>query len=863
MEEVSIEVYDIAKALYNDDNCDILVGRDGRVENTDVLTDYEDFNGYEMDCSEADYNKAVEYLKSLLSNVKFYTDHNRYLELNDNHTLYNIEVPEGKQLDLETYQAIVDLGLQSLEEKINTSVYALGRSGRHICIDDTFNNLVNYSQYQTEQKECEAWVIQQVEKEFNNEENELSLHKGEYVDTCLNCGETVIYTDKDIFTDIDGSYVQCPNCGASFDVDVQPTEKEEAKSEKSNYEKGLEYLENIAKEEGAKEYEIVEDTYEYPNGLMLIIYSDAEHENEVDHICIDLDNLDEVLKEDCSQASGIAGKVTLFGSKDNIQEDKKENKQTEGVTTPSGKYDINEYNKICDKLKQAYKDAWANKISYAELENIKRQSGLSNAELQSIQYNASREEDKKEESSKLTETSDNELEKQKQDLRARERQALKDIGDPDPDNLIGRAKRLPAEKWNEFKKEEDRLSAIEMIHSILIYTDSKLWTEKYVMEDKYMQDYINDLGEDTVRDIVNKEIADFKENATVQKDVYTDSEGVSYNSLDWKKKTEDINLTEAIKHFETTKRLPVEKTLNDLLSKKGIDTNEYRICVSSESDDYAEYGATEYRVDLCKADDMYNGEPISFTTEKELISTMLREPKDYEQVIKWLEQIYTDIENGKFDKYKTKTEEALDNKLQEEETSQTISEKLNTGVLPIVDTDMYSLNDVLPENATQEELDNIVKEIATPYIKENIQKVFKTAEVNPIGVYHPKQYNYSGDELEFNLNVSSQEFDTLKEKVLSDTQFANFIKEAYSSSSGFISTMPTTLDEFETADVWQQLVQIIMFELKDEELTDVNEAYLNDFLDAVNNEFPTEEEIDESKACLGLSEKELQEKLSK
>lgn len=216
---------------------------------------------------------------------------------------------------------------------------------------------------------------------------------------------------------------------------------------------------------------------------------------------------------------------------------------TEGkVTTMSGTYNTEEYNKICDELKQAYKDAWNGKISYTELEDKKKSSGLSNGELSSIQYIASREDDKKEESSKLTETSDDELEKLEQDLRAREIQALKDIGDPDPDNLMGIAKRLPAEQYSKFEKEQAILDTIRMIHSILIYTDSKLWTEKYVMESKYMQDYINDLGRDTVKDIVNKEIADFKANATIQRGVYTDSEGVSYNSLGWKKKTEAKSL---------------------------------------------------------------------------------------------------------------------------------------------------------------------------------------------------------------------------------------------------------------------------------------------------------------------------------
>ena len=75
---------------------------------------------------------------------------------------------------------------------------------------------------------------------------------------------------------------------------------------------------------------------------------------------------------------------------------------TEGkVTTTSGTYDTDKYDEICNKVKQAYKDTWAGKISYSDLEDIKKQSGLSNGELSSIQYMASRETDKKEETKKF------------------------------------------------------------------------------------------------------------------------------------------------------------------------------------------------------------------------------------------------------------------------------------------------------------------------------------------------------------------------------------------------------------------------------------------------------------------------------
>lgn len=56
-----------------------------------------------------------------------------------------------------------------------------------------------------------------------------------------------------------------------------------------SYTKAYDYLESIAKDRHESFYEIVEDSYEYDNGLLLIVYSDSKHENEKYHICIDID----------------------------------------------------------------------------------------------------------------------------------------------------------------------------------------------------------------------------------------------------------------------------------------------------------------------------------------------------------------------------------------------------------------------------------------------------------------------------------------------------------------------------------------------------------------------------------------------
>lgn len=144
----------------------------------------------------------------------------------------------------------------------------------------------------------------------------------------------------------------------------------------------------------------------------------------------------------------------------------------------------------------------------------------------------------------MKESTNSDIKRMRQDLYARERQALKDLGDPNWEDLVGLKDRLPEEQFDAFMKEEGKIRAIEMIHSILTYTDPEYWTTDYVMSNKYMKKYIEELGEDVVSDIVNQEIEEYKNNAIIDKDTYTDSEGVTYNSVRFKNEsamTEDID----------------------------------------------------------------------------------------------------------------------------------------------------------------------------------------------------------------------------------------------------------------------------------------------------------------------------------
>lgn len=202
----------------------------------------------------------------------------------------------------------------------------------------------------------------------------------------------------------------------------------------------------------------------------------------------------------------------------------------------------------------------------------------------------------------------------------------------------------------------------------------------------------------------------------------------------------------------------------------------------------------------------------------------------------------TDIEN-------VDDEENLvveENKQVTEASSNTIKEELNTGTLPVVNVDMYSLSDNLYEyDIDQKELDDIVLEIAPKYIEDTLSEILPNVSVIAKSVYHPKQYNYSGDELEFDLVVDSNAYEELKEKTLNNPEFKQFLKDNYSSRSGFVSFMADDLDDFKTQEEWKQMVQVIMFNIPEDKIELNNDQYITEFMDNVYmNYAPIDDEDD-------------------
>ena len=110
-------------------------------------------------------------------------------------------------------------------------------------------------------------------------------------------------------------------------------------------------------------------------------------------------------------------------------------------------------------------------------------------------------------------------------IEARRRGLFRDIRDRlGTNNLMG-----SMDQWTEEEKTEyEEIACINMLHSILTYSDSHSVEE--VMQNEYLRKYFDTLGEERVRELALQEIEEFKD-AVIDKNSMTDSEGVSYNSV--------------------------------------------------------------------------------------------------------------------------------------------------------------------------------------------------------------------------------------------------------------------------------------------------------------------------------------------
>lgn len=144
--------------LYEDTSFfDIRIDRRGNVIDVDYDIDNldEDYVGEFSELAQA----IPDFVESL-KRVKFY---NGLIELSNNQTMYSID----REIGMDEYQFALDQAINGFEEETGVEVFLEGRSGRHICVSDTVENIIDYNSLKDKQKYWEKWLV-----EFLNEVEE-------------------------------------------------------------------------------------------------------------------------------------------------------------------------------------------------------------------------------------------------------------------------------------------------------------------------------------------------------------------------------------------------------------------------------------------------------------------------------------------------------------------------------------------------------------------------------------------------------------------------------------------------------------------------------------------------------------------
>lgn len=133
--------------------------------------------------------------------------------------------------------------------------------------------------------------------------------------------------------------------------------------------------------------------------------------------------------------------------------------------------------------------------------------------------------------------------------------------------------------------------------------------------------------------------------------------------------------------------------------------------------------------------------------------------------------------------------------------------KMNTEFMPFIDVCIYwgNLRDIYEDIDPEydEDFKDAICESAEETINEmlrDIEDIIGMCEISDVSFHSPREYNFGGDWLEFEMEVS----DDITTRIYTDykkntAEFLEFAKQHFGSHSGFISFMPYTKEKFEFA----------------------------------------------------------------
>ncbi len=130
------------------------------------------------------------------------------------------------------------------------------------------------------------------------------------------------------------------------------------------------------------------------------------------------------------------------------------------------------------------------------------------------------------------------------------------------------------------------------------------------------------------------------------------------------------------------------------------------------------------------------------------------------------------------------------------------------------------------DNFSNEKYCKMIQDNAATYISQEVLPELKDIcpaiiDIEVTGIYSPKSYNYGSDLLEFTVKIDRRKLIWEIDMMSGIADFEEYLKEEYSSRSGFISFMPDNMKEFwdllnDKEDDWKPITQYLNYKIKNE-----------------------------------------------
>lgn len=146
---------------------------------------------YDYTISKKQYETAINWLNEL--DLPLYKG---FLELSKNHTFWKLNTEKSD----DEINFLLNCKFEEFKEKSGVEIFSLGRSGRHICVENSFENVINYHQLKGLQEE--------LEEEFVAEANCLVISDTSSLDDVISNATQRSNEQKDADETLDVDYIK-------------------------------------------------------------------------------------------------------------------------------------------------------------------------------------------------------------------------------------------------------------------------------------------------------------------------------------------------------------------------------------------------------------------------------------------------------------------------------------------------------------------------------------------------------------------------------------------------------------------------------------------------------------------------------